>query len=618
MTRTLGRGVLTASVAAVLLAGCATSTPSSLRSTTSKIPAATPYSPAPQVHRGRFTAPFELDGGGLQVLPVAPGYVPRRTLASVRAQAWATSQIAPFAPYVVGLGMVTITRGAAAVRPVHGLIAWVALAKSSSFTSCTAFTPPPPKVQPPSGGWSAVVIGDATGSPAVVYQSATIVCNRLVHTSVEPATEVISTPWALSPSGVATTVPSCSTFFEDDFGSSPTWSSFRYLVTIPEDRSSPAVAGSRAMPRCLPSGATRSIDLSADPQAQGVVPTTLHEATGLVREVSNVPYEGPPTTSTTAAALARFAHWTPAAVPGVLGYRPGSNATEADLFSWSGRHLGTFRAPSGAQILMTDFASALSPNGRRILVQRGQLISVMTVSGRLVGSFPANGGVLGRNDSVHVCALRLPAHLSATSTKATLLLEDPGHAGRVVAQVPGTSDHTDTWLVACDPARNVAAVETSLMGRGVAVTYVNLSTGAQSAAPWYRPDQMGTVEISGDGRFAVTQGGLVVQTATGNVVGHVTGEPIGISWLGHVVVVMAENFQNPEVIDWATHRVVWRYRSHVAPCPCSSIWAIASSRANSDDVAVNVPYRADRAVALWLVRFRGSALHLGSVAPAHP
>ena len=62
------------------------------------------------MHDGRFTAPFQLDGGGLLVRPVAASYEPQRDLASVRTQAWATSQIAPFAPYVVGLGRVTITR----------------------------------------------------------------------------------------------------------------------------------------------------------------------------------------------------------------------------------------------------------------------------------------------------------------------------------------------------------------------------------------------------------------------------------------------------------------------------------------------------------------------------
>ena len=242
----------------------------------------------------------------------------------------------------------------------------------------------------------------------------------------------------------------------------------------------------------------------------------------------------------------------------------------------------------------------------------------MTVSGKPIGRFNANYGVLWANDGVHVCVLRLPSHLSAASTKATLILEDPGHGGRVVAQVPGTADHTNTWLVACNPAQHVAAVETSIMGMGYAVTYVNLKTGAQSSASWYRPDQMGTVEISGDGRFAVTNGGQVVQTSTGKIVTHVAGQPIAISWLGHVVVVMADDSQNPEVVDWATHQVLWRYRAHVGRCPCSSIWAIASSRMNSDDVAVTVLLRADRAVGPWLIRFRGSALHLGSVALLHP
>jgi hypothetical protein len=299
MHHSFHRAALPAALAAVLLAGCTTSTATSLKTTTSRPPADTTYSTTPHVHDGRFTAPFTLDGGGLLVVPVTASYVPHRNLASVRTQAWATSQIAPFAPYVVGLGRVTVIRRATGVRPVRGLVAWVALAKSSGLTSCTAFTPRPPKVHPPSGGWSAVVIGDAMGSAAIVYQSASIVCDRLVHTIVEPATEVISTPWTLTSGGVLATAPSCSTFTEDDFGSSPTSTSFRYQVTVAEDRASPAIPASRAMPTCLPGGATHSVDLSGDAQAQGVVASTRHEPTGLLRQASTVPYQGPPSTSAT-------------------------------------------------------------------------------------------------------------------------------------------------------------------------------------------------------------------------------------------------------------------------------------------------------------------------------
>ena len=118
------------------------STITSPKSTASRTLAETTYSATPQVHDGRFTAPFQLDGGGLLLRPVAATYEPQRDLASVRTQASATLQIAPFAPYVVGLGRVTITRRAAGVRPVRNLVAWVALAKSSDIYSCTRSRPP--------------------------------------------------------------------------------------------------------------------------------------------------------------------------------------------------------------------------------------------------------------------------------------------------------------------------------------------------------------------------------------------------------------------------------------------------------------------------------------------
>jgi hypothetical protein len=617
MRHKLGRGPLLASVAATLLAGCATATTTAPKSSNARLLEVTSTSTTPHVIDGRFTASYELDGGGLLVNPVSASYVAQRNLASVRTQAWATSQVSPLAPYVVGLGKVTITRHDRGVQQVRNLVAWVALAKSSEVSSCTAFTPPPPKVQPPSDGWSAVVIGDATGSPAVVYQSASIFCNRLGHTVVEPATEVISTPWTLTSGGVIATAPSCSTFAEVGSGSTPTGTSFYYLVTIPEARASAAVPGARAMPRCMPAGTTRSVDLSGNSETRGVVPTTLHEPpTGLLRQVSTVPYQGPPTTSTSVSTLAKYAHWAPPPGPGVLGYLPSSNGRVATIFSWSGRRLGRFHAGVGEQILESDSASALAPSGRSILAQRGFTVSAMTISRRLIGHFNANDGVLWGNDSVHVCALRLPAHVSTGSTKATLVLEHPGHASRVVAEVPGTGDHINTWLVACDPARHVAAVETSLMGSGVSVTYVNLKTGAQSPAPWY-DSKMGTVEISGDGRFAVADGGQVVETSNGKIVARVARQPIAISWLGHVVVVMAGDDRDPEVVNWVTHRIVWRFRSHVGACPCGSIWATAANRMNSDDLAVT-RLRADRPVGLWFIRFRGSAQSMGSAALLHP
>ncbi len=295
MGRNFSGQALVVSLAAVLLAGCVTSTTATVRTVLPHRPAWA-YSATPRVQGGRFTAPFELDDGGLLVVPIAASHPSRRSLASVRVEAWATSQLAPLAPYVIGLGRVTITRSAAGVPRVRSLVAWVALAKSPDLTSCTAFTPPAPKVHPPSDGWSAVVIGDAARSPAVVYRSASIICDRLEHAAVQTATEVVSSPWRLTARGVVTTVPTCSTFAESDFGSSPTMTSFRYQVTIPEERATPAIPGSRTVPSCLPDGATRTVGLSGNPEAQGVVSSTLHETTGLLRQVSTVPYRGPRST----------------------------------------------------------------------------------------------------------------------------------------------------------------------------------------------------------------------------------------------------------------------------------------------------------------------------------
>jgi hypothetical protein len=285
---TMKRFALLALVAA-LLAGCGTVAelhPRAIR------PLA--YSTVADVVGHRFVQPFELDGGGLRVLPLPPSYRSHRTVSSVEQEALSTSQF-DGQPVPVGLGVVTITKHVRGIPVVRRLIAWVALGEESGVFSCAAFVKYP--LHPPSlptPGWDAVVIGDASRTPALYYQSADDPCGPVVPTSVQRAIEVLSVPWILSGGTVEANVPTCSQLYGSDFGSTRTSTTFQHLVLVTEsnDTSDSATAVPRGCSR------HRWLNLSADPEAGGVVPSTIHGPIGPLSQIGTPRYlRGPVQTS---------------------------------------------------------------------------------------------------------------------------------------------------------------------------------------------------------------------------------------------------------------------------------------------------------------------------------
>jgi hypothetical protein len=311
---------------------------------------------------------------------------------------------------------------------------------------------------------------------------------------------------------------------------------------------------------------------------------------------------------------------TAASGPGILGDVEGTGDTSASIFSWGGRDLDTFRAPAGTELAQGIAGSALSPDGERVLVHsmHGAVDSVVTTSGTTIGSFPANGGALWGDDSLHVCVLQLPRRVvsSSGSLDAKLLLVDPGVASELVAYVV-VSARAQMKIVSCEPAAHVAVLETYFRGQGVAVTYVNLAArgpaAAQDPAPWYT-FTMGSVELSGNGKYAVTRDGTVLNTSTGLAVGTVGGTPVAISWLGHDVVVLSGDDQVAEVVDWQTGVAIWR-----EPSPTGeALSLLASSRSGSDELAIDLSQGDASTVGLWWVANGGSMLVSRNVAPGHP
>lgn len=274
---------------AALLAGCGTA--SVLRSRAIR---RVVYSTVADVVSHRFVHPFELDGGGLRVLPPPPSYRSHRTVGSVEQEALATWQIGGL-PVPVGLGVVTITRHVHGIPVVRRLIAWIALGEESGIWSCGAFVRyPRHPLALPSPDWVAVVIGDAPHTPALYYQSASDHCGPVVPTSVQRATEIVSVPWTLVNGTVEADVPTCSTVYGSDFSFTRISTTFQHLVLVTEsnDTSNSAIA--------VPRGCSRHqwLNLSADPEAGGVGPSTIHGPIGPLSQIGTPYYlRGPVQTS---------------------------------------------------------------------------------------------------------------------------------------------------------------------------------------------------------------------------------------------------------------------------------------------------------------------------------
>jgi len=298
--------------AALALASCAQAPPASVRplaASAAQVPRSAPrdvwYSKTASIVNGRFVKPFELDADGVIVLPPPTGYRPQRTLAVATEQAWATPWLGGGATDAIGLGEVWVRKGAPGLRPVGGIIAWVALVDGVSVDySCPAevVTPGHP-YRPPTdlhaAGWSAVIIGDRLGSPAVVYQAANDTCDHVHGPSLTTADESVSTPWRLTPAGVETTVPSCATTVEEDFSATRTTTAFRYVVDLPIASATLLKPGSTAIPSCLDHPAPKVVRLNGDPEASGVEPPTWHQRTGLLEWIAPRPHHAGLTTVTT-------------------------------------------------------------------------------------------------------------------------------------------------------------------------------------------------------------------------------------------------------------------------------------------------------------------------------
>jgi hypothetical protein len=234
--------------------------------------------------------------------------------------------------------------------------------------------------------------------------------------------------------------------------------------------------------------------------------------------------------------------------------------------------------------------------------------------GRPVQSLPPSlSGGTWAEDDVHQC---LAQEDSPSSTEGELYLVGPGDQSKKVATISGFGPHTATGVVACDVGENLALLATSFMGSPESLTEIRLSDGA---ILWQRKAGASSGACSVPqvispgatyGASSDDQGGTICDLATGTVVAELQGEPLAVSWDGHVVIariLSPSNGYSLEAIDWQTGAVIWS-----GPPPPSTLPGLVPTvntedQPNGDAIALTtVPepgadYSEDLAE-LWLIR----------------
>ncbi len=158
------------------------------------------------VRHDRFVDTVQLDGGALSVSPAPASMKTPTNAAAVETEIWATSQLQGYSKWrptksstSFGYGIVTLTRNEGGIQVITKQAAWVGLARGNTLYHCPLETGTPSTKQllrhAPSNGLAAVVIGQPSGSPALVYIAKSVRCGRLYPAEVASASEQYSLAW---------------------------------------------------------------------------------------------------------------------------------------------------------------------------------------------------------------------------------------------------------------------------------------------------------------------------------------------------------------------------------------------------------------------------------------
>ena len=156
------------------------------------------------VRHYRYIHPFQLDNGALTVTPAATSMKTPTNEFGFARRIWATSQLQGYSKQSrvsLGFGMVTITKHVRGVPAVEKVTAWVGLAHENTPYHCPIQTTGPSTQQllrrAPYSGMAAVVVGEPSGSPAVVYIAKSVRCGRFYRARLANALEQFSLPWRI-------------------------------------------------------------------------------------------------------------------------------------------------------------------------------------------------------------------------------------------------------------------------------------------------------------------------------------------------------------------------------------------------------------------------------------
>ena len=251
----------------------------------------------PRVVDGRFVSVVELDGGALTVRP-SPGRLrPTGDAAKIETQVWATGQIMGYRPQAFGFGLVTIRARRAGIPRVRNLPAWVGVATDAgtSFSCPMMRVSPGPTLASPepalrSPGEAAVVIGSATGAPALVYEARSDPCGTIAPATLTEALERLSIPWtatgAVTDQGlsVRAILPECGSLAGIASGGSASAMTVTVYAVVPEATSPRSCAPAHVIDETVALGPIGDPD--APPPLVGPDTQILHGTTGPVPVVS--------------------------------------------------------------------------------------------------------------------------------------------------------------------------------------------------------------------------------------------------------------------------------------------------------------------------------------------
>jgi hypothetical protein len=217
-------------------------TATSVASTTS-LPATADVTTPPTrtaVANGRYVNPVELDNRTLTVQPPTANERPSISEQDAATEIWAGSVFAGYHQVEMGFGIGTL----AGEPTVTVLPAWIGFGTASTFSCPAMIAPTGPTTTeqaPPTPGYAAVILGAASGAPAITYGSRGAICGSPpTGPTVSPASEVVSVPWVEtgpeSGGEIAdqASVPTCGTLAGESGGGNSTSMTWTVNAVVPD------------------------------------------------------------------------------------------------------------------------------------------------------------------------------------------------------------------------------------------------------------------------------------------------------------------------------------------------------------------------------------------------